>query len=43
MRDHLDEDGQPPEPYFADRRERRLVSELLGLCKGMIWDSQNLS
>ncbi len=33
-----DEDGQPPRGVYFHRVQRRLVSELLGLCKGMICD-----
>jgi len=40
MAAQLDADGQPPRPYFAARVGERLVSELLGLCKGMICDGQ---
>lgn len=38
MKAGLDDDGQPPITYFRDRRAERQVSELLGLCKGMICD-----
>src|SRR5690242_13955159 len=38
MKDFLNDDGQPPEAYYRQRRSVRLVSELLGLCKGMICD-----
>lgn len=34
----LDEDGQPHKPIYQDRVSRRLVSELLGVCKGMVCD-----
>ncbi len=40
MKQGLDEDGQPPSLYFRDRRAERQVSELLGLCKGMICDGE---
>lgn len=37
-RDLVDADGQPPRRYFAERVADRLVTELLGLCKGMVAD-----
>lgn len=40
MSRELDDDGQPRTLYFRDRRSERLVSELLGLCKGMICDGE---
>jgi NAD-dependent DNA ligase len=33
-----DEDGQPPERFYAARVAERAVSELIGLCKGMVCD-----
>jgi NAD-dependent DNA ligase len=38
MKSHLDEEGQPPERFFAARIAERAISELLGLCKGMVCD-----
>ena len=35
-----DEDGQPPPGLFRQRVAQRQVSELLGLCKGMICDGE---
>lgn len=40
MNPHLDEDGQPDRALFASRVAKRLVSELLGLCKGMVCDGE---
>lgn len=34
----LDEDGQPPRPYYIERVGDRLVAELLGVCKGLVCD-----
>src|SRR5688500_11562803 len=33
-----DEDGQPPEYLYVGRVAERAISELLGLCKGMVCD-----
>jgi hypothetical protein len=34
----LDEHGQPPLQFYAARVAERAISELLGLCKGMVCD-----
>lgn len=34
----LDEDGQPPASFYVARVAERAISELLGLCKGMVCD-----
>jgi len=36
----LDADGQPPKALYGPRVAKRLVSELLGLCKGMVCDGE---
>lgn len=36
----LDDHGQPPKALYAPRAAKRLVSERLGLCKGMICDGE---
>src|SRR5262245_2671451 len=36
----LDDHGQPPKALYGPRVARRLVSELLGVCKGMICDGE---
>jgi NAD-dependent DNA ligase len=36
----LDPDGQPPVQFYAARVAQRAVSELLGLCKGMVCDGE---
>lgn len=36
----LDDLGQPPKALYGPRVARRLVSELLGVCKGMICDGE---
>lgn len=36
--DQHDADGQPPQALYVPRVAKRLVSELLGLCKGMVCD-----
>jgi NAD-dependent DNA ligase len=36
----LDDHGQPPKPLYGSRVAKRLVSELLGLCKGMVCDGK---
>jgi NAD-dependent DNA ligase len=33
-----DEEGQPPTSFYAERVAERAISELLGLCKGMVCD-----
>src|SRR2546428_2926008 len=38
--DDLDDHGQPPKALYGPRVAKRLVSELLGLCKGMICDGE---
>jgi NAD-dependent DNA ligase len=38
--DHLDDDGQPSKALYGPRVAKRLVSELLGLCKGMVCDGE---
>jgi len=38
--DGLDDHGQPPKALYAQRVAKRLVSELLGLCKGMVCDGE---
>src|SRR3989442_12164008 len=38
--DDLDNDGQPSKPLYGPRVAKRLVSELLGLCKGMVCDGE---
>jgi len=35
---HFDDDGQPPKALDSDRIVQRQMSELLGLCKGVICD-----
>lgn len=34
----LDDDGQPPPYFYVARVAERAISELLGLCKGMVCD-----
>jgi NAD-dependent DNA ligase len=34
----LDENGQPPRPFYQARVAERAISELLGVCKGMVCD-----
>jgi hypothetical protein len=36
----LDDHGQPPRALYGPRVAKRLVSELLGLCKGMVCDGE---
>jgi len=36
----LDDHGQPPKALYGPRVAKRLVSELLGLCKGMVCDGE---
>jgi NAD-dependent DNA ligase len=36
----FDDHGQPPKAFYAARVAKRLVSELLGLCKGMVCDGE---
>lgn len=36
----IDDDGQPPHRFYVGRVQFRLISELLGLCKGMICDGE---
>jgi len=36
----LDDHGQPPKALYGSRVAKRLVSELLGLCKGMVCDGE---
>jgi hypothetical protein len=38
--DGLDDDAQPSKGLYAARVAKRLVSELLGLCKGMVCDGE---
>lgn len=38
--DDLDDDGQPSKVMYGPRVAKRLVSELLGLCKGMVCDGK---
>ena len=38
--DWVDDHGQPPKPLYGPRVAKRLVSELLGLCKGMVCDGE---
>jgi len=38
--DDLGEDGQPSKALYGPRVAKRLVSELLGLCKGMVCDGE---
>lgn len=38
--DDPEEDAQPPKALYAPRVAKRLVSELLGLCKGMVCDGE---
>lgn len=40
MYGQINEDGQPPRGMYAGRVQYRLVSELLGLCKGMVCDGE---
>src|SRR5262249_33544424 len=35
-----DDHGQPPKALYGPRVAKRLVSELLGLCKGMVCDGE---
>jgi NAD-dependent DNA ligase len=39
-RAQLDDDGQPAPALYLERVHRRLISELLGVCKGIICDGQ---
>src|SRR5882724_1380674 len=36
----LDDQGQPAKAFYGPRVAKRLVSELLGLCKGMVCDGE---
>jgi NAD-dependent DNA ligase len=36
----LDADGQPPAWFYAARVAERAISELLGICKGMVCDGE---
>jgi len=36
----LDEDGQPSPALYFERVQRRLISELLGVCKGIVCDGE---
>jgi NAD-dependent DNA ligase len=38
--DDLDDDAQPSKALYGPRVAKRLVSELLGLCKGMVCDGE---
>lgn len=38
--DNLDDDAQPSKALYGPRVAKRLVSELLGLCKGMVCDGE---
>ena len=40
MRVQLDKDGQPPRQFYQARVAERVISELLGLCKGMVCDGE---
>lgn len=33
-----DEHGQPPPGYYADRVSARLIAEMMGICRGILYD-----
>lgn len=33
-----DQHGQPPERFYAERADARLIAEMIGICRGIIYD-----